>query len=131
MLSLRSDIHRIKDICQFYALEHEVTLSAKLIDFYQTLAWPGNLRQLLGHLDKKKVLTKSRKLDFDHLDEELLLQSSDLMKLNGQEQEIIPIEDIKLNYIKRAVALCDGNVAMAARKLQLNQKTVRGFLQKD
>jgi transcriptional regulator of acetoin/glycerol metabolism len=131
MLSLRSDIQRIKEICQFYALEHEVTLSAKLIDFYQTLAWPGNLRQLLGHLDKKKVLTKSRKLDFDHLDEELLLQSSDLMKLNGQEQEIIPIEDIKLNYIKRAVALCDGNVAMAARKLQLNQKTVRGFLQKD
>jgi DNA-binding NtrC family response regulator len=131
MLSLRSDIQRIKDICQFYALEHEVTLSVKLVDFYLTLAWPGNLRQLLGHLDKKKILTKSRKLDFDHLDEELLLQSSDLMKLDGQEQEIIPIEDIKLNYIKRAVTLCDGNIAMASRKLQLNQKTVRGFLQKD
>ena len=128
--SLRNEVQRIKDACQFFALENGVTLSSHLIDFYQTFAWPGNLRQLLGHLEKKKILTRTTRLDFDHFDEELLLQSSDLMNLD-QAQELIPMEKYKVNYIKKAVGMCDGNVTMAARKLRINEKTVRVLLLKD
>jgi transcriptional regulator of acetoin/glycerol metabolism len=128
--SLRNDVQRIKDSCQHFAIEHGVALTQNLIEFYQTLAWPGNLRQLFGHLEKKKVLSRSFKLDFDHFDEELMLQSSDLMSLDPT-REILPIEDLKANYIKRALGLCEGNVAMAARKLQVNQKTVRAMVLKD
>ena len=130
MKSLRNDVQRIKEACSFFALENQVSLSKRLIDFYLTLAWPGNLRQLLGHLDKKKVLSRSIKLDFDHFDEELLLKSSDLMSLRD-EGEIIPLESIKSSYIKRALSLCDGNITMAARRLQLNEKTVRAMILKD
>lgn len=130
MKSLRNDVQRIKETCCFFALENKVSLSKRLLDFYETLAWPGNLRQLLGHLEKKKVLSRSFKLDFDHFDEELLLQSSDLMSLSD-EGEIIPLENMKTSYIKRALGLCDGNISMAARRLQLNEKTVRAMIAKD
>lgn len=128
--SLRNDVLRIKESCQHFALEHGVSLTQSLIDFYQTLAWPGNLRQLFGHLEKKKVLSRSFKLDFDHFDEELLLQSSDLMSLDIN-REILPMESLKANYIKRALGLCEGNIAMAARRLHVNEKTVRAIVLKD
>ena len=115
LMSLRSDVQRIKESCQTFALENGITLSKNLLDFYQTLAWPGNLRQLFGHLEKKKILSRSLKLDFDHFDEELLLQSSELRNLDIS-QEISPMGSIKATYIKRALGLCEGNIAMAAPK---------------
>jgi transcriptional regulator of acetoin/glycerol metabolism len=130
LLSLRNDVQRIKEACQHFAVNQGVIFSKNLLEFYQTLAWPGNLRQLLGHLEKKKVLSRSHKLDFDHFDEELLLQSSDLMSLDDN-QEIIPMESIKSNYIKRALSLCEGNIAMAARRLHVNEKTVRATVLRD
>ncbi len=128
--SLRNDCQRIKQACQFFALDHGVSLNQSLIDFYLTLAWPGNLRQLLGHLEKKKILSRSQRLDFDHFDEELLLQSSDLMNLDDNRQ-IDTMESIKASYVKRALSLCEGNIAMAARKLHVNEKTVRALVLKD
>jgi ActR/RegA family two-component response regulator len=88
------------------------------------------LRQLLGHLEKKRILTRSTKLDFDELDEELLLQSSDLMSL-PTEDELISMDQYKLNYVKRALSLCEGNYSMTARKLQISEKTVRSLLNKE
>ena len=128
--SLRNDGQRIKQACQFFALDHGVSLSQNLIDFYLTLAWPGNLRQLLGHLEKKKILSRSLRLEFDHFDEELLLQSSDLMNLSDT-RRIDTMESVKASYVKRALSLCEGNIAMAARKLHVNEKTVRALVLKD
>lgn len=127
--SLRNDIHRIKEACRFYCLKHGLSLSRRLSEFYETLAWPGNLRQLFGHLDKKRILSRSTKLDFDHLDEELLLESSDLMSLSYPE-DILPMKEFKEDYVKRALSYCDGNVALTARKLQVTEKTIKTILQK-
>lgn len=128
--SLRNDIPRIKSSCQHFAIENKVTISNRLLDFYQTLPWPGNLRQLLGHLEKKKILTRSHKLDFDSLDEELLLQSSDLTALNAGD-ELVSMDQVKISYLKRALGLCEGNIAMTARKLKISEKTVRILMMKD
>ncbi|WP_408097763.1 sigma-54-dependent transcriptional regulator [Peredibacter sp. HCB2-198] len=127
--SLRNEVQRIREACQYYSLKNGVTISQRLLEFYETLAWPGNLRQLFGHLDKKRILSRYIKLDFDHLDEELLLQSSDLMSLAGTEK-LVPLKDIKEDYVKKAFSLCEGNVALTARKLQLTEKTVRTILGK-
>lgn len=125
--SLRNDPMKIREACQFYCLKNFVTLSCRLTEFYETLAWPGNLRQLFGHLDKKKVLSRSTKLDFDHLDESLLLQSSDLMSLTAP-SDIVSMKEHKEEYVKKAYTLCEGNVAMTARKLQVTEKTVKNIL---
>lgn len=126
---LRNNIERIKEACQYFGLKHGVSFSYRLLEFYETLAWPGNLRQLFGHLEKKKVLTKGTKLDFDRLDEELLLQSSDLMDLD-ETGALLPLKDFKEEYVKKALSLCEGNVALAARKLQVSAKTVKAVLEK-
>jgi transcriptional regulator of acetoin/glycerol metabolism len=121
--ALRNSVNRIREACRFFSLQQNVTLSQRLTDFYETLAWPGNLRQLFGHLEKKKILTNSTRLDFDYLDDELLLQSSDLLAL--KEFELKPLKSVKEEYVKKAISLCDGNVSLAARKLQLTEKTIR------
>lgn len=126
---LRFDTQKIESACREYALKNHISFSVRLIEFYQTLAWPGNLRQLYGHLDKKKILSKSMKLDFDKIDEELLLKSSDLMSL-AEPGELVSMEEHKLNYVKKALSLCDGNVSLAARKLRITEKTVKNLLGK-
>lgn len=125
--SLRNNTKKIKEACQYYSLKNGVTLSARLLVFYETLAWPGNLRQLFGHLDKKKILSKSTKLDFDRFDEELILQSSDLMSLDPT-SELLPMKDVKEGYVKKAISLCEGNVSLTAKKLQVTEKTIKSIL---
>lgn len=126
---LRNDPKRLKIACDSYCCRHFVSLSKRLSDFYETLAWPGNLRQLYGHLDKKRILTKGTKLDFDHLDEELLLQSSDLTSIAAP-VDIIPMQEFKEGYVKKAFGICEGNLALTARKLKITEKTVKAILQK-
>lgn len=125
--SLRNSVQAIKDACFYFCLKNEVTLSERLSEFYQSLAWPGNLRQLFGHLDKKRILTKSSRLDFDTYDEELLLQSSDLSSF-PQSGQIIPMKKFRENYVKRVINLCDGNLSVAARKLQITERTVKSLI---
>jgi transcriptional regulator of acetoin/glycerol metabolism len=125
--ALRNDVKRIRDTCQQFALNNGISFSLQIIEFYESLAWPGNLRQLLGHLEKKKVLSKGTKIDFDSLDEELLLQSSDLMSLPGYE-EILSMKQCKFEHVRRVLNHCDGNISLAARKLLLTEKTVRSIL---
>ena len=127
--SLRSSPKKVQDACMFYSLKNGVSLSKRLTDFYETLAWPGNLRQLFGHLDKKKVLSKTIKLDFDHLDEELLTQSSDLMNLSDS-KELRPLQNVKEDYVKKVLAKCEGNVALASRRLRVTEKTIKSILVK-
>lgn len=124
---LRHEVEKIREACQHFCLHHKVTMTVRLTEFYETLAWPGNLRQLFGHLEKKKILSRSTRLDFDHADEELLLESSDLTMLATQ-TEIISLDQHKRDYVKKAFSVCEGNVAMTARKLQINERTVRNLI---
>ena len=126
---LRNDINKIRQACQHFSQKNEISFSKRLTDFYESLAWPGNLRQLFGHLEKKKVLSRLTKLDFDYLDEELLLKSSDLLNITDDE-EILPINDFKEEYIKKAVLMFEGNIAQVSKKLHVTEKTIKSILLK-
>lgn len=124
---LRSASARIREACQYYSLKKNVSFTPRLLDFYETLAWPGNLRQLFGHLDKKRILSRSFKLDFDNIDEELLVQSSDLMdlKVHG---ELMSMREMKEEYARKALNFCEGNFSKAAKQLRMSEKTVRAMV---
>jgi transcriptional regulator with PAS, ATPase and Fis domain len=126
---LRNNVLRIREACQHFCLREKMILTERLMEFYETLAWPGNLRQLFGHLEKKKILTRGIKLDFDSSDEELLLQSTNLSELPVQ-GELMTMEEQKLSHLRRVLSICEGNVAMTARKLNLSEKTVRTLMVK-
>jgi transcriptional regulator with PAS, ATPase and Fis domain len=127
--SLRNDIPQLREAVKFYSINHQISLSKRLLDFYETLAWPGNIRQLFGHLDKKRLLSTTQKIDFDHLDENLISQSSELLSLHNHE-EIKCLKNAKSDYAKRALSLCHGDVNLAARKLQITEKTMRSLVGK-
>ena len=50
--SLREDPSRVESIMNKFALDKDIYFSPKLYEFYKSLPWPGNIRQLVGHLQK-------------------------------------------------------------------------------
>jgi transcriptional regulator with GAF, ATPase, and Fis domain len=126
---LRNETEKIKSAMDYFSLKNNISFSKRLSDFYETLAWPGNLRQLFGHLEKKMVLSHSAKIDFDYLDEDLMLQSSDLLNLT-EKKDILPMTDFRDEYIKKAVFMFDGNINLASRKLKVSPKTIKNVLAK-
>ena len=125
--SLRDNPQAILRHCQIYGIEHQLSLSKRLTDFYQTLPWPGNLRQLRGHLDHKRIRTKTHKLDFDEMDDRLMIMSSDLLGPEFQ-HTVRPLEEMKREYIKHALDLFQGRKELAARELKINVKTLNAWM---
>lgn len=120
---LRHSAEQVRFFCQKYALDNRCSFTERVIEFYETLPWPGNIRQLKSHLEKKRILSKSFKLDFDHHDQNLLEQTSDISALSGE--EILSLEIVKKKYIERAMRICHGQIGIVAKKLDIHPKTIR------
>lgn len=126
---LREKPEEIERHCQLFGLDHHVVVGSKLTEFYRTLPWPGNVRQLYGHLQAKKIRSKNRKLDFDSWDEKLLTMSSDLNGIAQSDEPILSMERVKREYARQAFQRCRGEVTRTARELGVNPKTLKAWLQ--
>lgn len=127
LIPLRDDQERIKRLCYQFALKNDICFSNRLIEFYQTLPWPGNIRQLQGHFEKKKILSKSRKLDFDELDEELIMRSSSLSTLI-MDDKFESLEAIKLGYVLKVFTRYAHNKDKTCKTLSISRKTLNRML---
>ena len=125
--SLRDKVVLIKKFCQLYSIENKVSISQKLLEFYQTLPWPGNIRQLKGHLDKKSIITNSMKLDFDELDDELLTHSSSLFSIENETKQMT-LEELKIGYAKKIYFQCNKNITLASKKLGVSPKVLKRLI---
>lgn len=122
MNALRDDTDLIKDYCHTFSIEKNIIMTRSLIDFYSTLPWPGNYRQLKGHLERKVTMTSSRKIDFDNSDEQLIEQSSQLEKIH---HEFMTLKEMKVFYAKKIYRESRKNISIAAKKLNISQKSLR------
>lgn len=127
LVALRDDQEKIKRLCYQFALKNDVCFSNRLIEFYQTLPWPGNIRQLQGHLEKKKILSKSRKLDFDELDEDLIVRSSSLSTL-VMDDKFETLETIKLGYVMKVFSRYNHDKLKTCKTLSISRKTLNRML---
>ncbi|MFZ4714687.1 MAG: sigma-54-dependent transcriptional regulator [Bacteriovoracaceae bacterium] len=125
---LRNHPEAIKNFCLQFSLEQDVSFTTKLLEFYQTLPWPGNIRHLRGHLEKKKALSPSRKIDFDELDEELITQSSSLMKLDPEENEYLPLRKIQKSYSWRVYQSLGQDLGKASKSLGISPRRLRRII---
>lgn len=125
---LREKPEEITRHCQLFGIENSIVVSSKLTDFYRSLPWPGNVRQLYGHLMAKKIRSKTRKLDFDGWDEKLLTMSSELSGIAGSDHPIQSMEAVKRDYARQAFQRCQGEVTRTARELGVNPKTLKAWL---
>lgn len=124
---LRDDQEKIKRLCFQFAIRNDVCFSNRLLEFYQTLPWPGNIRQLQGHLDKKKILSKTRKIDFDELDEELIMKSSSLCTLVN-EDKFATLDRIKRDYALKVYSRYEQDKMQTCVTLGISRKTLNRLL---
>ncbi len=125
--SLRDNIENITRFCQLFCMNNSITMTTKLLDFYTSLPWPGNYRELKGHLERKKILSHKDKLDFDEVDEELITQSSEILSFEKNE-ELTTLEEIKKQYCRKVFFHYNENIKLSADKLNINAKTLKRML---
>ena len=125
LLPLRNNSKKIKEVILKYELEKDCVVSIRLEKFYCSLSWPGNIRQLRGHLDKKRVLTNGRKLDLDKIDDLLLDGGLDLYT---EGESFIKFKDLKLGYFSNVLSKMNGDVKLAAETLDVSINTVKNVM---
>ena len=99
---IREDRKKIKRYIKKFELQHGVYFSIKLKERMMTYDWPGNYRELKGHVEKKYYLRESERLDIDWVDDSI---TSTKVKdeLNQSISFGKTLEDIKAEIIKSRV----------------------------
>jgi transcriptional regulator with PAS, ATPase and Fis domain len=128
--SLREDKPLIRDFCEYFASINDAMISSKLIKFYSKLDWPGNIRQLSGHLEKKLVLANGKKLEFDESDAELKYGFTSLPYDEVSSSGVYSMEDFKNRYCAKVYFQTGENVKRSSRILGLTPNTIRAILKK-
>lgn len=120
---LRESPEKISNFIRSYSLMHEITFDRRLVEFYKKLDWPGNFRQLKGHLDKKRVVDQSRFLKFSKVDEELSHRQFTLPTTN-----IASLKSVKDNYIISVFHKLGNNINRTAELLEVSKTLIRSIL---
>lgn len=129
--SLRESSALCRDFCQKYSMENNILISNKLIDFYSKLDWPGNLRQLKGHLNKKSILSNSKKIEFDECDQNLLKLAEVYMGTESRESTVEDsslMKNVKYKHAINSYYSCDKNFTKTAKKLGISVKSLKTIL---
>lgn len=130
LLPLRDRIEFIREICNEISVKSNIQISESLIEFYQKVSWPGNIRQLLGHLKKKQLITKSRKIEYCSLDEGLL-DCSLSRDIDISSERILPISELKIKYAYKVFMKFGQNITQTSKILKITSNTLRSLLKKN
>lgn len=123
---LRDSSLLLEKLLNCFSVDQNISISYRLKEFYKTLPWPGNIRQLLGHLNKKVQLSNGRKLDFDELDEALISTSCDLTKLS--EDHFISMKELKRKYAQLVFYRLGQDLLKSSSSLGITPKTMKTLL---
>ena len=124
--SLREKPELIKNVVKNFMQNEGVAISRLLIDFYLKQLWPGNIRQLLGHLEMKKVI--HGKSLFKIEEEDLALVDENI--INVGELACKKLEDVKSDYVFNIYNKLNRDINRSAEVLGIAKNTVRVLLGK-
>ena len=111
-------------ICNDFAIKNHLYISNKLLDFYKNISWPGNIRELLAHLEKKMILANGKRLIYDGLDSSLLNNEIDLNQ-RTTDNSFMPFSEMKKDYFLRVFMYYEENYLLASKVLQVSPQTLR------
>lgn len=120
---LRKKTKLIEDIMNSFEVENGVTLSRDLRNLYLKLVWPGNIRQFKSHLMRKMYEDPSVSY-LRMTNSDLELQDIDLC-IRFEQEEVIPLREMKIKYCKSVLLKSQGATEEAARKLGIAPSTLR------
>ncbi|MCB9063414.1 MAG: sigma-54-dependent Fis family transcriptional regulator [Halobacteriovoraceae bacterium] len=122
--SISEDSMKLKNIIFEKLRQAGVSISTDLLEAYLSYSWPGNYRQLLGHLKRKITLNPRGRLVYDSIDEELLAnQSSESIQKYSREH--MSLKEMKKRYIKDTYFKCQKSIVSTAKILKISPSTVR------
>lgn len=121
---LRSKSSRILEFITNFENQHGCFFERRLKTFYSKYHWPGNHRQLLMHLQKKKALSRSGVIVLDEHDGILLK-----IKENFQDSIVASLEEQKRRYVLYCYYLFNRNIQKTAEILEINRKTVSKYIE--
>jgi len=128
--ALRSDEELIQKHCEKFASRAKVYLEPSLIEFYKTLPWPGNYRQLNNLLEKKQLLSNNGKLSFDHCDEMLMIESTNLIDINEHVDKEVSMEELKFHYVQKLLLKYNYNKSAVSKILGITARSVKNIYEK-
>jgi len=124
---LRTNPKLLEFLCLELSEKENKFISPKLIEYYKNFSWPGNIRQLLGHLNKKIKLAKGRKIELDHYDEDLFLHEDFRSQV---ENSFLTLEQIKTQYAYKVYLYTGKNFTKSAQILGISSNTVKVLIGK-
>jgi len=122
--SLRECRETCLRVIEGYEIKNNIYLSPQLRSYLIKQEWPGNIRQLYGHLDKKRVLTKGRKLDLDDLDRNLIEVDIPF----DDNVYLLPFREVKKRYFQYAFEKCSKDPYLAAKRISVSINTMKKFI---
>jgi len=102
-------------------------ISGEAMGFLVNYPWPGNVRELENAIDRAVILADDRTIrrgDFARWLSPAGVPGVRLPACKGAEEEIPSLEEMKMRYIKRVMALCGGNKRKAAKILRITPVTI-------
>lgn len=119
-----------KEDIQFYVLKRlekaKRSISKEALSVLLNYTWPGNFRELRNLIDRLLIFSNNYEIDIDDLPDYMFMRSvNDVVK--GDDAFISlkkAIEDVEKEYIKKALALTDGNRLKAAKLLEISPRSL-------
>jgi transcriptional regulator with PAS, ATPase and Fis domain len=123
---LREQPERIRELCLQFENKNFCVLSEDLIKFYENCSWPGNIRQLLSHLTKKRILSAGKKIVIDKSDYDLQEERPDTSMLENH--QLKTLEQVKMDYCLNVYNKVEKNMSKASKLLEISPNTLKAML---
>ena len=120
--------HFVKTYCEKYGFP-EIGCSNELIDYLMEKEWRGNVRELNNKIHRGIIFAQdSNELKPDHIENSLFSNVDDHLDSEEQDLPLMPIEDMELQLIQKALHHTQGNQKQAAKLLGISDRTIRNKL---
>lgn len=110
----------------------EKKISDDLTDYLKNQEWKGNVRELENLMQRGVIMSgKSSEITVDHV-RNILFEQVDASFRDevAEELPLLPIEEMELKLIQKALQRTNGNQKEAARLLGISDRTIRNKLKK-
>ncbi len=125
--SLREKPQVIEQIVRDFCREHQRAYCNSLVKAYSRMPWPGNIRQLHGHLFKKHISNTMGLIRWDEQDDELALSDANLREVLRDDHPYISLRELKKLYSLSVLAKCHYHFASAAKILNISVNTLKAI----
>lgn len=112
----------LKELCEENG-KTEFTIEPKLLRFFETYEWPGNVRQLSNCLESMVVLAHGQTLSMDDLPATIGEPSSPSSAVEVSAGATL--EDLEHAAVENALKQCGGNRTHAAESLGISVRTLQ------